>query len=161
MELEQEVVEQYISLSVSDPFRENRSIQIQVRTTDEESGYHSKVARYLAVQKTLLGHFYQHIDQMTKAGLQNVLLRAKQTLADSEREVLKGYMCKSMTAILVSMHMRRLVVNGTHVQAYFHLDGIASHMDTDELMVPFTNLRIAQDIESIDIEDPAPIEQAA
>ncbi|MBD8614801.1 MULTISPECIES: hypothetical protein [Pseudomonas] len=159
MELEQEVVEQYITLNVNDPFREGRILQILVRTNDEESRYHGKVARYMAAQDTLLGHFYQHVDQMSKPKLQSVIMRAKQTLGESEQAVLKDYMGKSMPAVLAALHMRKLIITGTHVQAFFYLDGIASHMETDELMVPFTNLKIAQDIEAIDIQEP--LQQAA
>ena len=159
MELEQDVVAQYITLTIKDPFREGRLIQIMVRTNDEESSYHGKIARYMASQETLLGHFYRHVEEMPKLKLQGVILRAKQTLAEPEQLILKDFMGQSVPAVLAAFHMRKLVINGTHVQAFFHLDGIAGHMETDELMVPFTNLKIARDIESIDIEEP--LEQAA
>ncbi|AXH59997.1 hypothetical protein [Pseudomonas amygdali] len=159
MEQEQSVVEQYITLSINDPFREGRKIQIMVRTNDEDCRYHGKVARYMALQKSLLGHFYRHVEEMNKAKMQHILLRANQTMKDSEIPVLKGYMAQSVSALVAALHMRKLVICGTHVQAFFHLDGLTEHMETDELMVPFTNLTIARDVEAIDIEEP--FEQAA
>lgn len=159
MEQEQNVVEQYITLNINDPFREGRQIQIMVRTKDEDAEYHGKIARYMAAQTTLLGHFYRHIDEINKSKLRHVILRAEQTLGESELPVLKEYMTKSYSAILAGFHMRKLVICGTHVQAFFHLDGIAGHMEIDELMVPFTNLTIARDVLAIDIEEP--FEQAA
>lgn len=160
MDFDQDV-EQYINYSIDDPFRQGQTILIQVRTNDEESSYHARVARYLGKQETLLGYFYQHIDGMAKAKLQGLLLRAQQALPDKEQPALKAYMAKSMNAILGAFQMQKLSVNGTHVQALFHLPGISVSLDMCELMVPFTNLRIARDIDAIEVEDPLPFEQAA
>ena len=142
-------------LSISDPERDGQIASIVVNSSDDEMVYHSRLARYLANQcDRLIPHFYRQWEATTRATLQTLVLRLKQGLKPSEEPVLRAYMTQSYSQLLASAQLKRILVNGTHVVATFGLQGIEDPLFTTDLMIPFSNLQIAQDIKNTEC-DPA------
>lgn len=137
------------SLPITDPVRDDQQALIVVKCTEDTVVYHSRLARYLALQcDRLIPHFYQQWEGITPKALQPMILRVKQSVKGSEEALLSTLMKQSLRGWIASARLRQINVNGTLVSAVFAIDGIAEPLYTTDLMIPFNNLQVAQDIEN-------------
>lgn len=137
------------SLPVTDPVRAGQEAMIVVKCTADTIVYHSRLARYLALQcDRLIPHFYQQWEGVTPKTLQPMLLRVKQSVKGPEEILFQNLMSQSLRGWIASARLRQINVTGTLVSAVFAIDGIAEPLYTTDLMIPFNNLQVAQDIEN-------------